>query len=201
MIRKLNVAVSDRYSILKKKAMYELPWTYVPATCNPDETNDHQDIPQFVHTIIARPYGDNPYPAVVDNKNHMLATNVVRDILRANGVKMGCIFRLSINMLVTVDPNNSWGARHVDHGFPHKNLLIYFNKPKTGGNLRVWENTYRVNEPRPIWGEYEEYQIEEDGAVMFDGWNYHQGQGPTTFNDRRVFMIATFTEDQYAYAT
>ena len=35
---------------------------------------------------------------------------------------------------------------------------------------------------------------------MFDGWNYHQGQGPTTFNDRRVFMIATFTEDQYAYA-
>ena len=90
MIRKLNVAVSDRYSILKRKAnVLQLPWTYVPASLlNPEETDDSQDIPQFVHTIIARPYGDNPYPAVVDNKDHMLATNVVRDIWRANGVKM-----------------------------------------------------------------------------------------------------------------
>ena len=203
LINELKVPPITQYARLKEYILSnQHPWNRENYSCGinldkePDVWDDGVDVPQFSNCYISRPYSRMRAPFKMDQIPSRVYTeiiDVVEQILEYNGIPVGCVFRLNANMLLPQPEDNSWGVRHVDHKFPHKNLLIYMTpKCTTGGDVRVYEDTYDGTLNRPAFEKYETFSPTEDSAITFDGAHYHHGQTPTTPNERRVFIVATY---------
>lgn len=207
LITELKVPPTNTYQGLKSSFLSNNQnWYNEPYTCGkdiqgPDVWVWDNDVEHFSMPFLNRPgpFYRTPRPESHEPRPLVDVLRLLEEIFSYNGRKLGCVFRCNINMLRYAPEEKSWSAPHVDHRFPHKNLLLYLTPEcTTGGKTRVYKETctgLKGIENRPKFEEYEEYTPKEDTAIMFDGMNYHQGQCPTTFGERRILLVATFCEE------
>ena len=136
-------------------------WNYYPRT-------DESSTPAMLsHAFIKRP-NELRYPTVhCDGANFV--HDVVQEILNHNDIRLDCIYRLNLNM-VFPEEGNRRTPEHVDHLFPHDNIIIYFS-----------------NEGKTIVGN-DEHDPKEDDVIMFTGLPHCQ---ELPKNDMRLVLVAT----------
>ena len=136
-------------------------WNYYPRS-------DEKSTPAMLsHSFIKRPE-DLKYPTVqCDGANFV--HDVVQEILNYNDIILHCIYRINLNMVFPQEGNQRTPV-HVDHPFPHDNIIIYFsNEGKT-----IVEN--------------DEHDPKEDDVIIFPGLPHCQ---ELPKNDMRLVLVAT----------
>ena len=133
------------------------------------ESESHPDF--FSHTVIARPELNRKYPLTI-SPHLELVNSVLNEIFDYNDIPVSCILRINFNLCLPtgVSKKTPW---HVDHEFPHTNMLVYFSD--SDGKLLVGEEIHT-----PHFGD----------IVTFDGSIRHCINTPT--EDPRVAMVVTF---------
>lgn len=154
----------------------------------------------FSHPFLLRgnrlvPYSMLPdvNDKVYEKENLIRFLSVCREILEFNGKNLGSAYRASANLLLG-DGKESWSPIHVDHFFPHYNLLIYLTQSTSGGTLRVYNEKYSSKNLNPNFTDYEEYCPNEDDVVLFNGLHYHSSMPSLVSGEKRVCLILTFIE-------
>ena len=208
LIRKLENPMTEHYQLLKEYALSgQIPFTYNKKTCNgtPEEMHNSvfgSDTHFLSHLVLGRPRPNaGAYTQeFVERETVRRIDHALHQILFHNHIKLGCWFRININIIPTVPEDNAWGAIHNDHQFDHTNMIVYLDTPKCGGGqTRVYNAQWKPNlTEEPSWDEYEEHFPKEDDVIIFPGRHFHHGKGPTTPGDRRTFIVATFHEAIYA---
>ena len=166
----LNNPRTSRYNEFKRIIRRDdFNWNYYPRS-------DRQSNPAMLsHCFIKRPSEpwvneETPvkYPTVqCDGAN--FAHDVVQEILNHNDIRLDCIYRLNLNM-VYPQAGNQRTPVHVDHSFPHDNIIIYFsNEGKT-----ILEN--------------DEHDPKEDDVIIFPGLPHCQ---ELPKSDMRLVLVAT----------
>ena len=125
----------------------------------------------FSHTFLQRTDGGNQlYPETCSNHTPLVG-NVFKEIFYANNIDAFCIYRMNVNLLPPIFPVQRT-KEHVDHEFPHSNILIYLTN--AGG--------------RTIVGN-EAHDPKEDDIIMFPGCMHCV---ETSHNKDRVALVVTF---------
>ena len=161
-IIQLNNPRTELYNEFKRIIRsIDFNWNYIPRI-------DEVSTPAMLsHAFIKRP-SEIRYPTVqCDGAN--FAHDVVQEILTHNDIILQCIYRLNLNM-VFPEEGNRRTPEHVDHLFPHNNIIIYFS-----------------NEGKTIVGN-DEHDPKEDDVVMFPGLPHCQ---ELPKNDMRLVLVAT----------
>lgn len=167
MINLLKNPKTDRYFCLKNLILSsDFPWYYYPSTAN-DDNNCY-----LGHCFLRRPEDTNiKFPKETSQHTENLSLCLL-EILNFNDIQISTFFRINANMVLpSIDVRNT--AKHLDHQFPHHNLIVYLTN--SGGKTIVGE---------------EEYDPEEDDIIMFNGDIQHCIQTP--LNSRRIVLVATF---------
>jgi|TARA_B100000427_G_C15215819_1_gene466711 hypothetical protein len=161
-IIQLNNPRTETYNEFKRIIRrLDFNWNYYPRT---DETSTPA---MLSHAFIKRP-NELRYPTVhCDGANFV--HDVVQEILNHNDIRLDCIYRLNLNM-VFPEEGNRRTPEHVDHLFPHDNIIIYFS-----------------SEGKTIVGN-DEHDPKEDDVIMFPGLPHCQ---ELPKNDMRLVLVAT----------
>ena len=166
MITKLKNPKTVNYYEMKSRVLSDtFTWTH-----NGWNPNSHPGF--FGHTIIGRPQKDgHRYPEIISDHAEFVH-NVVLDILEYNDIVLNCIFRINFNLCY---PQGSpkLSPWHVDHDFPHNNLLVYLTD--AGGRTFVGNG---FHDPK------------EDDAITFDGLQEHRIETP--IDKFRVSLVVTY---------
>jgi len=172
MIQLLQNSKSDNYQLLKNTILGEkFPWFYYGSTTpvNGKDVTGHRNIPQHSHAFIARPE-KNGFSRH-DSTAHKLAVDVVREILTENNIRSNSYFVLRLSTNCTYPSEGiQLSMPHVDHNFPHLNILTYLNS--AGGSTFI---------------EGEEHEPIEDQSILFSGEHYIQ----LPKKERRIVLIGT----------
>ena len=172
MIQLLQNSKSDNYQSLKKTILSEqFPWFYRGNTTpvNRKDVTKHRNIPQYCHSFIGRPetFGFSKH----DSGMYKLALNVVREILTENNINTNSYFILRLATNCTYPSEGiQLSMPHVDHTFPHLNILTYLNS--AGGSTFI---------------EGKEHEPIEDQSILFSGEHYIQ----LPKKERRIVLIGT----------
>ena len=125
-------------------------------------------VPYYGHILLNRPEL-NRYSSVFSEHLDPVVC-AVDEILKHNNFTNNYFYlRSAVNCTIS-DGTNKQTAKHVDHDFPHKNILLYLTD--TGGRTFV-EDTY--------------YDPKEDDVIIFSG--SHWNELPQT--GRRVVIVNT----------
>ena len=148
-------------------------WQYSKTTTIEEDKNICNP-PMYSHVFLGRSEHLNLYTRTysevyMENINQMyceiLNTNI--DIMK--GFNMMC--RCAANAVEPYQKKNIITQPHVDHNFPHKNMLIYLTD--AGGSTFV---------------EGEEFAPEEDDVIIFEGIHWHE----LPKEKRRVVLVMTY---------
>ena len=123
----------------------------------------------YSHHLIARPellYYSHPVSTHADLFVAAIGQTLSANNLAGNGFH---IIRAAINV-VHPSEGNQFSEPHVDHPFPHVNLLMYFTD--VGGRT---------------FCEKEEHDPQEDDIILFKGEHYMERPK----KDRRVILVST----------
>ena len=131
----------------------------------------------FSHPFIIRPFSVDvaKFPKMVC-KHTMYAHQVIEEILDFNNITLNCIYRMNLNKTYPLDFLDQQTPVHVDHEFPHSNLLIYFTSHKEGEGGQIIVND-------------EHYFPEEDDVITFPGTPHSTMLPKKGF---RVSMVTTY---------
>ena len=172
MIQLLQNSKSDNYQSLKNTILDEqFPWFYRGSTTPliKKSIKKHRDVPMYCHCFIGRPetFGFSKH----DSTGYGLALNVVREILTENNILTNSYFVLRLATNCTYPSEGiQLSMPHVDHAFPHLNILTYLNS--AGGSTFI---------------EGEEHEPIEDQSILFSGEHYIQ----LPKKERRIVLIGT----------
>ena len=179
-IVKLKNPLTDNYQELKKNILdSEFAWYWHKQLLNKDRRwfnnsdntqNDNYGI--YSHSFLYRPTRDCLYPKETD-PNCRLFHAVVVEIMQYNNIEIDMIYRMCANCVHPTEKNIP-GPEHVDHLFPHKNLIVYLTNFKGGATCCGGET----------------YNGKEDDIITFEGT--HNFYPPV--DNRRVVLVATYTE-------
>ena len=165
MINKLKTPFTGKYYELKKLVLSDtFPWYY--------SSNGIDDFSFYSHVFLERPDHvpvGKRYPRV-SSQYIDLFDEVLEEIFNFNNIPVNCIYRMNAN---AVEPP-FWGTTskwHIDHEFPHTNMLIYLTD--AGGITRV---------------EDEEHDPIEDDIIIFQGKHCHV----LPDDKRRVVLVVTY---------
>ena len=133
MFNKLKTPDTEEYKELKGLILSPMFSWHVndQATAFLDPTKGYSDLWFYSHSFLHGPnHPDNPrpdhnkYPKV--NSNYMDLMDIVVDqIFELNRVRCHCIYRINANSVYPQMKGGILTQPHVDHQFPHKNLLVY----------------------------------------------------------------------------
>ena len=192
-IVKLNNPKTSNYHNIKKFILSPVfPWTYC-AESTPNTNNQldgykwssrrhlKEDVKihntrMYTHTFLLRSGPDILY-ATPESSYIKDILPIYHDIFNANYEVMkdfGMMCRCNVN---AVEPPydhqyiDSITQPHLDHEFPHKNMLIYLTD--AGGSTFV---------------EGEEFAPEEDDVIVFEGMHWHK----LPKEERRVVLVMTY---------
>tara|TARA_R100000005_G_C4888667_1_gene136649 strand:+ start:57 stop:602 length:546 start_codon:yes stop_codon:yes gene_type:complete len=180
MIKILQNPKTDRYLELKKNVLSDnFPWYWCPeSTGGNPEVEGHRNIPYYSHPLLGRP--DVRKFSQVTSVYLEPYIKVAEEILEHNGMRSNYFFlRACINCVHPMS-GIQYCIPHVDHDFPHKNLIMYFTN--SGGNTYVKGGQY--------FKKYEEYVPKEDDVVLFSGEHYMQ----VPKEERRIIIVSTLFE-------
>jgi hypothetical protein len=137
---------------------------------------EYSNTPFFAHCVIERSSDNFPCSKITS----YLAENFikcVKEILNYNDINFYNIYRMNVNMTYYVK-NSLYTMPHVDHNFPHNNLLIYLDNV-SGGEVKVYNN-----------GQWHIHNPEEDDVILFSGLHCHRT--PQEPNQFRRAIVTTF---------
>lgn len=103
---------------------------------------------------------------------------IFREIADFNELDPQVIYRMNANAVYPTEKKLP-SPLHVDHNFPHKNMLVYLTDPQGGSTIVEDEDTNR-----------KEYLAKEDDVLFFDGQSAHCARPPS--KDVRVVLVFTF---------
>ena len=177
-MRKLQNPKLPNYTNLKEFILGDnFPWFYNKHFVY-KENKDHyiesdekfSDISFYTHSFLNRPkHTGEKYPTA--NSPHVGAVSeVLNSIFAVNDIEVNCIYRMNANLLHPSKTEEKTLV-HVDHSFPHKNLLIYLTD--AGGKTVCGED---VHDPK------------EDDIIIFEGKHYNF----LPENNRRIVIVATY---------
>ena len=146
--------------------------------------------PMYNHVFLGRPNSIDLYSIIYSQPFMEYINEMYCEILNTNIKNMGMglhqeptglgTYRnLPFNMMCrcaanAIEPStleNVISVPHVDHNFPHKNMLIYLTD--AGGSTFV---------------EGEEFAPEEDDVIIFEGIHWHE----LPKKERRVVLVMTY---------
>ena len=178
----LEVPKTEDYLFLKHIVLSsDIEWTYQETPHGLLHEWPSEDIinyngdPFFSHTVV-RPCEERYLFSTLESDHAELCNYVILNTAKHNKIKMNQILRINFNMTFPSKKNRP-DKPHIDHEFPHGNILFYFTE--NGGKTVVQEESGDV-----------EYTPVEDTAIVFDGLCKHYQWYPDT--GRRVVMVATF---------
>jgi hypothetical protein len=176
MITKLKNYKTSSYMELKELILSpNFSWNYYGPTV--ENQNKSKDFRLLAHPFLARPGIHYPYPKPSSPYTD-LATYVCQEILGMNKIEIHLFYRISVNMILD---NDGTSPKHVDHPFPHSNLIVYINKFDNGRTL--------------LYDGEEEHSLksEEDMAITFDGNITHCHEASSS--ERRIALVATYLKN------
>ena len=150
------------------------PWFRLSKTISdePEQNTDYDEFSFLSHTFLTRPQPSCLYSHA--NSEHVQQMQqVFREIADYNKLDPQIIYRMNANAMYPTEKNLP-SPMHVDHFFPHKNMIIYLTNPH-GGSTIVGEK---------------EYLAEEDDVLIFDGVR-HCVKPPS--KDIRIVLVTTFS--------
>ena len=170
MIKILKNPKTPAYRELKEFVLGEtFPWMWSENNVVGKSSSSNFGI--YTHALISRPDDGSGY--VFSKKSSPYAENaydVVREILDYNNLFPRVLYRLCVNCVHPTETNEP-SMIHVDHMYPHTNLLIYL-KDTNGGD------TFVEGEPFPG---------REDDVILFEGKHNHKPPK----SGRRIVIVAT----------
>ena len=172
-----------------KKIIFEtedFPWFF-----SSDTTGIKSDKYYFYyHAILMR---GNP-PTIASHSLFSGCKLLVEQILNFNNIKLNSIYRMSLN--ATHYYPFKYNNPHVDHEYPHKNMLIYLNE--CDGNTIVFKEKY-TKDCNKNWAPANKHKFhimnrikpEENKIISFDGSYFHCHSFPKP-HQRRVVFVCTY---------
>jgi|TARA_E500000318_G_scaffold37288_1_gene36007 hypothetical protein len=151
--------------------------------------DEYQNISFFGHVVLKRPYeidynqnecnlpndNDEMFPAIVSKSYELYVKPFLKDLIISNyeSKLFQCKIPLRINFNLSFPCGDKPSMPHVDHNFPHNNMLIYFTD--TGGDTIIGGDRFTP---------------EEDDIIVFNSDWLHCFKPPK--NGRRIVMVTTF---------
>ena len=186
LITKLHNRKSQHYYEIKKAVLSSnIPWNYFEqATPNTvvsksvENYNDYEDSPFMSHEVLIRP---NPHDDLWFPEPSRPSVDFIipflKEICEDNKIKVNSFMRINLN---TNFPTkfNKLTIPHLDHQFPHKNIIVYFTD--AGGETVVYDENRNAFSHFP----------EEDDIITFGGEYLHCIRPPK--EKRRIVLVATY---------
>ena len=163
---------TDTYKNFKNLVLSgDFAWFRMGNTAFEDHQEGHEDFPFLSHRFLTRPLDSCLY-SKVNSEYVEPMQEVFREIALSNDIDPQVIYRMNANAVYPT-ANNLPSPLHVDHNFPHNNVVIYLTDPQ-GGSTIV---------------EGKEYMANEDDVLIFDG-KLHCARPPR--KDVRIVLVITF---------
>ena len=164
MIKVLENPITSNYLEFKDLVLSsEFPWIYTNST----------KMPFYSHVFLDRPENakfSNPQSQFLD-----LNLKVLDEIIQHNNLFDRYFFLRSNANCVHADSGEQFSEPHIDHRFPHFNLLVYLTNEGEGGETIV---------------EDEKFYPQANNIILFKG--KHHMKRPSV--GRRVVLISTIFE-------
>jgi hypothetical protein len=157
----------------------DFSWNYeFKSTPDSDDSNEeYENVSFYSHVFLRRP--DSPYslryPEIKSRYHHMVHDALI-DIFNINELTLNCFYRINANCVHPTQLNKLTHP-HVDHKFPHTNVLLYLND--AGGETIVWDERT---------GFQSRFYPKEDDIIIFQGQHCHRPPQ----SKRRIVIVATY---------
>ena len=186
MIEVLKNPLTSNYYKLKEIILSDdFQWENIISTMNVvSNTEGHIHMPVDIHTFIPRPETTQEYnntgslsrkigDAERESKSEYvdLCVTVMNEILDYSNLFGTYIFHRAAANRTYADEGIQLSEPHIDHNFPHNNLLVYLTS--SGGETFV---------------EGEKFDPKEDDVIVFEGRHYMK----RPIKDKRIVLVATF---------
>ena len=189
MITEMKNPLTPEYLELKRSVRSNrFPWYFSETSVSAQGNN----FMLYSHPVVLRPL-DGDKPQVV-SKRFEKAMPVIEQIFEANDLHPEHVFRICFNSVF--HSAHEMSDPHVDHEFPHRNLLIYLNQVSCGSTY-IFKETFSAQYPSGSYNAFEhnlvvgwESEPVEDKIVSFDGFHYH-AQGFPKLGERRISLVVT----------
>jgi hypothetical protein len=155
----------------------QFPFQYLEySTTDNEPSEQYRSWPHWSHTVFERPIPNLKPVPVLQSPFGDVFSRFFQELFTTNKLGVITIFRLNVNA-THPSKDNRPGYPHVDHPFPHRNILVYLTD--TDGDTVIVDDDI-VHTPK------------EDEIIMFSG--VHYAMLPT--DGRRVVIVCTvLTED------
>ena len=132
MITQLENPKTDSYYKLKEIVLAGyFPWFWMETTVPPILTDTPDRVQKsgsfFSHTFLRRPCENTGIRYPNSNSNFINTfSQFIEDLIKpdVNDIDIKCIYRMNANLTLPLK-GSSTSPIHVDHEYPHKNMLIY----------------------------------------------------------------------------
>ena len=186
MIEVLKNPLTPNYHKLKEIILSDtFNWENIISTMDVvSNTEGHIHMPVDIHTFIPRPettQEDNITGSLSkkvgdaerESKSEYvdLCVTVMNEILDYSNLFGTYIFHRAAANRTYADEGIQLSEPHIDHNFPHNNLLVYLTN--SGGETFV---------------EGEKFNPKEDDVIVFEGRHYMK----RPIKDKRIVLVATF---------
>tara|TARA_Y100001972_G_C7490628_1_gene248848 strand:- start:78 stop:629 length:552 start_codon:yes stop_codon:yes gene_type:complete len=177
----LNVIDNETKEFLKKNVLHNLNFPYFLNHTEMDEgdskvTNKNNDFCFFTHAVLHRPEKkfDNP----INSDIYPFTVKLFDQLSKKCKFKYKKIFRISFNL--TFNNGNEKSETHLDHHFPHKQLIVYLHVDDLDSDTCIYnKNKTKITKVKPM-----PYKV-----VIWNGL-YHYHMVPK--KGRRLILIYTF---------
>jgi len=208
----LKNPLTKNYSDLKEIIFGpNMSWLYQKETLDHmvDRLDDYQDVPLYYHNVLQRPETKDEYLNVNNTESRIRSgvydrfKVVLDEIFVANNITVKNYYRIGVNSCCNVNkPTRS--PIHVDHPFPHNQLLIYLTDSSATTNIYSEKFICDSSDSKNIkffnsyhfGGEKKEMMLKifpnEDRIVTFDGLYYHSYDYPLNDEKRRILIVCTY---------
>jgi len=152
--------------------------------------DEYENAPYFSHVVVQRPQEvnymnenectflgvDDKFTPTVRSKSYELYVEpFIKDLIISNYKSK--LFQFRMPLRISLNLTFPWGDKpsipHVDHNFPHNNMIIYFTD--TGGDTIIGGDNFTPK---------------EDDIIVFNSDWFHCNMAPKS--GRRVVMVTTF---------
>jgi len=171
--RFLKNSKTESYNKLKELILGgDFPWFRMESTAFECQEG-HEDFPFLSHRALTRPLTTNSLYSKQNSEHLDHIEHVFKEIALNNDIWPKVIYRINVNAVYPTE-NNLPSPLHVDHDFPHDNMIIYLTD--THGGSTIVED--------------KEYNGKEDDVLIFDGSLNHCARPPS--KDTRIVIVITF---------
>lgn len=176
----------------------EFPWYFFN---NPVSfLHKNNIIPWYSHCVLSRGVHADGEP-IVNSFIFDTVVEVLNEIFEFNLIKVKKLYRINVN--ATHNLTDFIAPPHVDHSFPHQQMLIYLNDLETSCPTYLFREkyvegmncSYFANDIESISKDFtldDIIQPKENKIITFDGLTFHSYSFPKNNLERRLCIVVTY---------